>query len=86
MGHRPKIAGAASESFWISVLFQQLRTTPILVNYGTGGIGNMISLSFYAYVDHPNQRLGTSGKSISRKGGPGLRVGLEVRLLDFELA
>ncbi len=39
------------------IFFQQLRATPILVDHGTGGIGHFISLSFHAYVDHPNQRL-----------------------------
>jgi hypothetical protein len=34
-----------------------LRSTPILVDHETSGIENVISLSFHAYVDHPNRRL-----------------------------
>jgi hypothetical protein len=72
MGHQPKIGGAAPGRFWKSVLIQQLSPTPILVDHGTGGIGKDISLSFHAYVDHPNQRSDVSCASILRQGGSGL--------------
>jgi hypothetical protein len=78
MGRRPKIGGAAPGRFCKSVLFQWLRPTPILVYHETGGIGKIISLSFQAYIDHPNRRSDTSCTSIWRQDGLGLRVGLEV--------
>jgi hypothetical protein len=86
MGHRPKIGDGSPESFWKPVLFRRLQPTPILVDHGTGGIGKIISLAFHAYVDDPNQRSDTSCTSIWKQGDPGLRVGLEVKLLDSKLA
>jgi hypothetical protein len=39
---------------WILKLFQQFWSNPILVGCGTDAIGNFISSSFRAYVEHPN--------------------------------
>jgi hypothetical protein len=42
--------------YWKTILFLQLRVTPILVDHETGFIGNIISLYFHAYKERTNWR------------------------------
>jgi hypothetical protein len=42
--------------YWKMILFLRLQQTPILVKHKTSCIENIISLSFQAYKEHPNQR------------------------------
>jgi hypothetical protein len=51
---------------WVlkTILFQRLRTTPILVDHEIGCIENLISLPFHAYEKHKNQRSYVSCTSI----------------------
>jgi hypothetical protein len=46
--------------YWKMILFLRLWATPILVDYETGCIRNIISLCFHAYKEHPNRRSYTS--------------------------
>jgi hypothetical protein len=39
------------------IVFCRLCVTPILVDYKTGFVGNLISLSFHAYEEHPNAEI-----------------------------
>jgi hypothetical protein len=43
--------------YWKMILFLRLWEIPILVDHETGWAENIISLSFHAYKEHPNQRL-----------------------------
>jgi hypothetical protein len=71
--------------FWKMILFQWLWTTPILVDYETNCVGNLIFLSFHAYEERPNRRSYTSWASILSQDSPRLWVWLEVRLCNPEL-
>jgi hypothetical protein len=46
------------------ILFQQLRTTLILIDHEISYVEKLISLSFHAYEERLNQRLYTSCASI----------------------
>jgi hypothetical protein len=66
-------------------LFQQFKSNLILVRPGTEAIGTFISFSFREYVECPNPILYVSCTSIWSRGGPGLLVGLEVKLWNCDL-
>jgi hypothetical protein len=57
---------------WKLNLFWQLWSNSILVGLVTSAIGNVISSSFRAYVEHPNQRSYAYRVLSLMKGGPGL--------------
>jgi hypothetical protein len=57
----------------------------ILFGPRTSSIGKFILSSFRAYVERPNPIWYASCTSIWSRGGPGLRVGLEVKLWNSEL-
>jgi hypothetical protein len=71
--------------FWISNLFWQFWLNPILFGHGTRTIRKLVSSYFRAYVELPNLMLYASCTSIWSRGGPGLRVGLRVKLSNSEL-